>query len=137
MKSPPFGALAHLKLPVIHSQVGASVLSRTLARLRDAGHIDSSIAEDVIVGLDSPDDAAVVRSPGPGWVSIRTVDFFRDFVGDPFVFGRISANHALGDCYAMAAYPKTALAIAIVPFGLPAKVEETLFQMMAGKSRPP
>ena len=116
-------------------QVGASVLSRTLGRLRDAGHIDASIADDVIVGLDSPDDAAVVRSPGPGWVSVRTVDFFRDFVGDPFVFGKISANHALGDCHAMGAAPKTALAIAIVPYGLPAKVEETLFQMMAGTER--
>eukprot|EP00192_Tetraselmis_astigmatica_P006939 CAMPEP_0117691242 /NCGR_PEP_ID=MMETSP0804-20121206/25598_1 /TAXON_ID=1074897 /ORGANISM="Tetraselmis astigmatica, Strain CCMP880" /LENGTH=766 /DNA_ID=CAMNT_0005504427 /DNA_START=14 /DNA_END=2314 /DNA_ORIENTATION=+ len=114
------------------SQVGASVLSQVMSRLREAGHMDSNSSEDVVVGLDSPDDAAVVRSPGPGMVSVRTVDFFRDFVGDPYVFGCIAANHALGDCHAMGARPRTALAIPVVPYGAPSKVEEVLFQMMAG-----
>lgn len=113
-------------------QVGASVLSRTLARLREDGHLANNESADVLVGLDSPDDAAVIRSPGPGMVGVRTVDFFRDFIGDPYLFGCVAANHALGDCHAMGAAPKTALAIAVVPFGIPSKVEETLYQMMAG-----
>jgi len=47
----------------------------------------------------------------------------------------VSANHALSDCHAMNAQPTGALAIAVVPYGLDAKVEESLFQMMAGAAK--
>ena len=78
----------------MRSQVGASILSRVLQRLPTAK--SASADSDILVGLDAPDDAAVIRPPPAGHVMIQTVDFFRSFVDDPYVFGAIAANHALG-----------------------------------------
>lgn len=112
------------------AKVGATVLSRVMKRLKIETKM--STRSEVIVGLDAPDDAAVVRALPSNMAAVHTVDFFRSFGVDPFVFGRISANHALSDCHAMGAQPITALAIAVVPFAVESVVEETLFQMMAG-----
>jgi len=46
--------------------------------------------------------------------------------------GGCAANHALGDVYAMGGLPRYALAIGVVPPGPAAKVEEALFQVLAG-----
>jgi selenide,water dikinase len=63
---------------------------------------------------------------------LQTVDFFRAMVDDPFLFGRIAANHALGDIYAMGGAPESALAIATLPPARPAIVEHDLFHMLRG-----
>jgi len=107
------------------AKVGATVLSRALGRVAPAERAD------VVVGLDAPDDAAVVDTGGP-LLSVHTVDNFRAMIDDPYLFGRIAANHALGDIYAMGATPQTALAVAAVPYGLEAKVEADLEMMMLG-----
>ena len=107
------------------SKVGATPLDRVLAVLEPVRR------DDVLVGLDAPDDAAVITVP-QGMAQVRTVDAFRAIVDDPFVFGRITASHCLGDIFAMGAEPQSALAVATVPFGPDAKMEETLVQLLAG-----
>jgi selenide,water dikinase len=107
------------------AKVGASVLSRALAGIEPAARAD------VVVGLDAPDDAALVDVGGEQ-LSLQTVDYFRAIVDDPYTLGKIAANHALGDVYAMGGEPQTALAIATVPFGIESKIEADLTAMMAG-----
>lgn len=108
------------------AKVPAEVLRQVMARLEPAGADDR-----IAIGLGSPDDAALIAFPGAPPL-LQTVDFFRAMVSDPYLFGRIAANHALGDIYAMGGVPETALAIAAVPAARPALVEADLFHMLKG-----
>jgi selenide,water dikinase len=107
------------------AKVGATVLARALSAIAPAPRAD------VIAGLDAPDDAALVDTGGEQ-LSVQTVDYFRAMLDDPYLFGKIAANHALGDIYAMGGEPQSALAIATVPFGLESKVEADLSAMLIG-----
>ena len=107
------------------AKVGSSILQRALSNLHPVQR------DDVLIGLKDPDDAAVVRVP-PGMAMVHSVDFFRAFIDDPYIFGKVAANHALGDIWAMGAVAQTATAVCTVPPGMDAKVEDVLFQMMTG-----
>jgi selenide, water dikinase len=107
------------------AKVGAVVLDRALARIR------STQSTDVLLGLDQPDDAAVLSVP-PGQVLVQTVDYFPALVDDPFLFGQIAANHSLSDLFAMGATASSALAIVSIPYATEPKQEEILFQLLSG-----
>ncbi len=70
--------------------------------------------QEVLVGLDTPDDAAVYRL-GSGKLLVQTVDFFTPVVNDPYLFGQIAAANALSDIYAMGGRPLVALNIVAFP----------------------
>ena len=71
---------------------------------------------DLLVGIETGDDAAVYRINGSQAV-VATTDFFMPIVDDPFDFGRIAAANALSDVYAMGGRPILALAILGMPLG--------------------
>lgn len=110
------------------AKVGSPVLDRVLQRL------EILQSPDILVGLNAPDDAAVVRVP-PGQLMVHTVDYFRSPINDPFIFGQIATNHCLGDLFAMGATPQSVLAVVTIPYGVQAQQEETLYQLLAGASQ--
>ena len=90
--------------------------------------IVSADAEDLLVGLDPADDAAVYRLDDERAL-VFTVDFFPPLVDDARTFGAIAAANALNDVYAMGGVPLLALSIAAFPEELPV---EMLGEVLAG-----
>lgn len=108
---------------------GAKVASSTLAGV--LSKLDIETRPDIIAGVASADDAAIFKPPA-NKLMVQSVDGFRAMHDDPFVFGQIAANHALGDVFAMGAEPHSALAFVTVPHGLRHKNQDLLLQLMSG-----
>jgi selenide,water dikinase len=69
---------------------------------------------DVLVGLETGDDAAVYRLR-PDLALVVTTDFFTPVVDDAYTFGAIAAANALSDIYAMGAQPLMAVNLVAFP----------------------
>jgi selenide,water dikinase len=63
---------------------------------------------ELLVGLDTGDDAAAVRLDGDTAI-LSTTDFFTPVVDDAYDWGRIAAANALSDIYAMGGTPLLAV----------------------------
>lgn len=73
--------------------------------------------DDLLVGLDTSDDAAVYRLDEKRAL-VQTLDFFTPIVDDPYTFGMIAAANSLSDVYAMGGVPVTAMNIVCFPKNL-------------------
>jgi selenide,water dikinase len=100
-----------------------------------AGRLETVLAglvpvesENLLVGLDPADDAAVYRLDDECAI-VFTVDFFPPLVDDPRTFGAIAATNALNDVFAMGGVPLLALSVAAFPEELPVEV---LGEVLAG-----
>ncbi len=85
---------------------------------------------NVLVGIETGDDAAVYRTPS-GDLIVATLDFFTPIVDDPYDFGRVAAANSLSDVYAMGGRPLFALSIVAYPVK---QGMETLGRIMEGGS---
>lgn len=107
------------------AKVGSQILERVLAELAPPA------CADALGTPGAAEDAAVLKLPA-GKLWVQTVDYFREFLPDPWLLGRIGANHCLGDIYAMGARPHSALALCTVPYAGEAIMEDNLRAMLQG-----
>ncbi|HEY0877660.1 MAG TPA: selenide, water dikinase SelD [Zeimonas sp.] len=104
-------------------KIAPGVLSQLLR-----GTVRLPVPAQLLVGLDTADDAAVYRL-NDEQALVATTDFFMPIVDDPHDFGRIAAANALSDVYAMGATPVLALAIVAMPIDrLPLEVIGRILQ---------
>lgn len=90
-------------------KIGPADLSEVLRNLPPA-HPNP----DLLVGLDTSDDAGVYRISDE-LALVQTLDFFTPIVDDPYDFGQIAAANAISDIYAMGGKPLTVLNIVAFP----------------------
>lgn len=132
---------AFLEAPMRCGGCGSKVGSDTLTRVLEAVH-KRNVSRALRKGSDvkapnkiDPDDAAIIMLPESGGAMIQTIDFFRSFISDPFIFGKVAAVHALSDCHAMGADAHSALALAVVNFSANESITEaSLIDMLSGAS---
>jgi selenide,water dikinase len=110
------------------SKLGSSVLSQALAQLPIAEH------PQIKIGLDQPDDAAVMRPLANQAITV-TVDFFPAPLDDPYLVGRLAALNAASDLFAMGAKPVAALAMVTLPAGPEKRQAELLIELLRGARR--
>jgi selenide,water dikinase len=114
------------------SKISSDVLSAVLKR------IDVGDDPRVLLGTRAGEDAAVYRMRPELYgdpeklVEVQTVDYFKAFIDDPYLFGRIAALNAVSDLYAMNARPFSALAIATLPYARGPVQEAQLYELLSG-----
>lgn len=106
--------------------MGPEALAQVLRPLTIQSH------PDLVVGLQTSDDAAVFRL-APGLAVVQTVDFFTPIVDDPYTYGAIAAANSMSDVYAMGGDVLMALNVAGFPESLPAAIVTAIFAGAADK----
>jgi selenide,water dikinase len=89
-------------------KLAPGVLAEVLRTLTPQSH------PDLLVGTETGDDAAVWRLDGDRAL-VATTDFFTPVVDDPRTWGRVAAQNAVSDVYAMGGRPLFALNLVAWP----------------------
>lgn len=103
---------------------------RGLIEIFGAGEVPG----ELMIGLETPDDAAVYRL-NDQQALIFTTDFFPPLVDDPYLYGAIAAANAMSDVFAMGGRVVMALNIAALPEDMPPEVAKEIFRGGANKVR--
>lgn len=106
------------------AKIGADTLSSVLAELGDEFPLHCPNSREA-------DDTAIVSGYGSGEL-VQSIDVLREMVSDPWLMGRIAANHALSDLYASGAKPLSALATITLPFASASIQRRELKQYLSG-----
>lgn len=106
------------------AKVGADALRNVLSQLTPCTH------EDILSQHPETEDASIIQIDDSRLL-LQSVDHFRAFINDPFVFARIATIHCLSDVHAMGAIPHSALAIVSVPYASDAIMQSTLLELMS------
>jgi selenide,water dikinase len=93
---------------------------------------DETNFPNLLIGLGSPDDAAVYQV-SEELALIFTTDFFTPVVDDPYTYGAVAAANAMSDVYAMGGQVVLALSIAAFPPKLPASAISEILRGAAEK----
>ncbi len=132
LESPPFRLTDLTDCGGCAAKLGADLLADALAGL--AADNAASAPDELIAGLNPPDDAAAYRV-SDDLAIIGTLDFFPPLVDDPRTFGEIAAANALSDVFAMGGRVLFALSIAAFPEDLPRDVLAEIFAGASAKVR--
>ncbi|MDD1621997.1 MAG: selenide, water dikinase SelD [Methylococcaceae bacterium] len=107
------------------SKLAASTLTQSLNKL--------TIPQDdhVLLGVNDGEDCALTRF-SEHTLCLQTIDQFRSFISDPYLFGQIATQHALSDVYAMGGVAKTVQVGLTLPAATERIQQEDIFQVMSG-----
>lgn len=118
-------AAAAMRCAGCGAKVGSTILSDVLAQLEPCTHAD------ILSGHTNVEDAAMIQIDSDR-VLLQSVDHFRAFINDPYLFARIATVHCLGDIHAMGASAHSALALVSIPFAAPHLMQAQLQELMTG-----
>lgn len=107
------------------SKLAASTLTQALGQLKMPRD------DSVLLGVKDGEDCALTRLEEHR-LCLQSLDQFRSFLSDPFLFGQIAAQHALSDVYAMGGIAKTAqVGLTLCP-ATERIHREDIFQILSG-----
>lgn len=101
--------------------MGPQALAQVLQPLTVHSH------PDLIVGLQTSDDAAVFRV-SVDCAIVQTIDFFTPIVDDPYTYGAIAAANSMSDVYAMGGDVQFALNVVAFPDDLDPAILSAILQ---------